>query len=352
MDMKYARLALLAALLAAPCAPAQADTADFYRGKTISLVVGYGPGGGYDLFARLLARYMPNHMPGKPSVVVQNMPGAASLRATNYLAVTAPKDGTVIAAFDRNMPLIAVIGGNPNVQFDPLKLTWLGTLSDSTEDSFTLFMRKRADVKSIEDLRRPGGPQITVGVTSAGATDHDVTVLLKDVLGLNIKLVPGYQDSNTIGLAVENGELDGQFVNYISTKVGKPAWADPKGKMQVLMQFARKTRHPELPDVPTALELSKSETATQMIEMAEIPYLVARPYAAPPGIPADRAEALQKAFMASARDPEFAREAAKINLELTPLDAKQTLAVVQRLADIPQAQRDQLRDIMYGAPKN
>ncbi|MDB5543761.1 MAG: uncharacterized protein JWO64_910 [Hyphomicrobiales bacterium] len=350
--MKYAKAALLTALLVAPCAKAQADTADFYRGKTISLVVGYGPGGGYDLFARLLARYMPNHMPGKPSVVVQNMPGAASLRATNYLAVTAPKDGTVIAAFDRNMPLIAVIGGNPNVQFDPLKLTWLGTLSDSTEDSFTLFMRKRADVKSIEDLRRPGGPQITVGVTSAGATDHDVTVLLKDVLGLNIKLVPGYQDSNTIGLAVENGELDGQFVNYVSTKVGKPAWADPKGKMQILMQFARKTRHPELPDVPTALELSKNETATQMIEMAEIPYLVARPYAAPPGIPADRAEALQKAFMESARDPDFVKEAAKINLELTPLDAKQTLAVVQRLADIPQAQRDKLRDIMYGAPKN
>jgi tripartite-type tricarboxylate transporter receptor subunit TctC len=352
MTMNFARLALLTALSIAPLVPAQADTADFYRGKTINLVVGYGPGGGYDLFARLLARYMPNHMPGKPGVVVQNMPGAASLRATNYLAVTAPKDGTVIAAFDRNMPLIAVIGGNPNVQFDPLKLTWLGTMSDSTEDSFTLFMRKRADVTGIEDLRRPGGPQITVGVTSAGATDHDVTVLLKDVLGLNIKLVPGYQDSNTIGLAVESGELDAQFVNYVSTKVGKPTWADPKGKMQILMQFARKTRHPELLDIPTALELSKNENATQMIEMAEIPYLVARPYAAPPGIPADRAEALQAAFMATARDPDFAREAARINLELTPLDAKQTLAVVQRLVDIPQAQRDKLRNIMYGAPKN
>lgn len=349
--MTFARLALATALLALPAQHARADAADFYRGKTINLVVGYGPGGGYDLFARLLARFLPNHMPGKPGIVVQNMPGAASLRATNYLAVTAPKDGTVIAAFDRNMPLIAVIGGNPNVQFDPLKLTWLGTLSDSTEDSFTLFMRKRGDVKSIEDLRRANGPQITVGVTSAGATDHDVTVLLKDVLGLNIKIVPGYQDSNTIGLAVENGELDGQFVNYVSTKVARPAWADPKGKMQVLMQFARKTRHPELPDAPTALELAKTDTARQMVDLAEIPYLVARPYAAPPGIPADRAQALQDAFMATARDPDFAAEAKKINLELTPLDAKQTLAVVERLAAIPQDQRDKLRDIMYGAPK-
>ncbi len=349
--MVLKKLALMLALVALPGAGARADVADFYRGKTINLVVGYGPGGGYDLFTRLLARYMGAHLPGKPAFVVQNMPGAASLRATNYLAVTAPKDGTVIAAFDRNMPLIALIGGNPNVQFDPLKLNWLGTLSDSTEDAFVLWARKRGDVKSIEDLRRPGGPVLTVGVTSPGATDHDVTVLVKDVLGLNLKIVPGYQDSNAIGLAVENGELDAQFINYVTAKVAKPSWADPKGHMQVLMQFARKTRHPELPDAPTALQLSKSEVATQMINMAEVPYLVARPYAAPPGIPADRAEALQKAFMETAQDPEFAAEAKKLNLELTPMDAKKTLAAVQMLADLPQVQRDKLRDIMYGAPK-
>ncbi len=349
--MVLKKLALMLALVALPGAGARADVADFYRGKTINLVVGYGPGGGYDLFTRLLARYMGAHLPGKPAFVVQNMPGAASLRATNYLAVTAPKDGTVIAAFDRNMPLIALIGGNPNVQFDPLKLNWLGTLSDSTEDAFVLWARKRGDVKIIEDLRRPGGPVLTVGVTSPGATDHDVTVLVKDVLGLNLKIVPGYQDSNAIGLAVENGELDAQFINYVTAKVAKPSWADPKGHMQVLMQFARKTRHPELPDAPTALQLSKSEVATQMINMAEVPYLVARPYAAPPGIPADRAEALQKAFMETAQDPEFAAEAKKLNLELTPMDAKKTLAAVQMLADLPQVQRDKLRDIMYGAPK-
>ena len=192
--MKIAKLALLTALLATTAA--QADPADFYRGKNINLVVGYGPGGGYDLFARLLARFMPNHMPGKPSVVVQNMPGAASLRATNYLAVAAPKDGTVIAAFDRNMPLIAVIGGNPNVNRPAETDVARHAFRNSTEDSFTLFMRKRPDVKAIEDLRRPGGPQITVGVTSAGATDHDVTVV-EGVLGLNIKLIPAIEDFRT-----------------------------------------------------------------------------------------------------------------------------------------------------------
>jgi tripartite-type tricarboxylate transporter receptor subunit TctC len=332
--------------------PSYADPADFYKGKTINLIIGYGPGGGYDIFARLLARWYGTHMPGKPNVVVQNMPGAASLRATNYIAQQAPKDGTYIAAFDRNMPLIAIIGGNPNVQFDPLKLTWLGTLSDSTEDAFNLFVRKRADVTSIEDLRKPNAPQITVGVTGAGATDHDITVLMRDVLGLNIKVVPGYPDSNTVGLAVENGELDGQFVNFVSTKVAHPEWIGPNSKMQVLMQFARKTRHPELPNVPTALELSRSTDATKMIELAEIPYLIARPYAAPPDIPADRAKALQDAFIATTRDPEFVTEVHKLNLELSPLNAEQALGVVRQLVQFDQAQKDKLRDIMYGPTKN
>jgi tripartite-type tricarboxylate transporter receptor subunit TctC len=141
-------------------------------------------------------------------------------------------------------------------------------------------------------------------------------------------------------------------VNYVSTKVARATWTQPNGNMQVLMQFARKTRHPELPNVPTALELSKNANATKMIELAEIPYLIARPYAAPPGIPEDRAKALQDAFMATARDPDFVSEATKLNLELTPLNAEQALGVVKQLVAFDQAQKDKLRDIMYGPAKN
>jgi tripartite-type tricarboxylate transporter receptor subunit TctC len=349
MRLKGLALAVAAAI---SHGAAQADEAQFFQGKSINLIVGYGPGGGYDIFARVFARFMPNHVPGKPGMVVQNMPGASSLRATNHLYVNAPKDGTVIAAFDRNMPLIALLGGNPNVQFDPLKLTWLGTLSDSTDDSFTLIIRKRPDIRSIGDLRKAGGPQITVGVTNPGATDHDVTVLLKEVLGLNIRVVGGYQDSNTVALAVERGELDGQFVNFVSTKAARPAWIDPKGAMQTLLQFARKTRHAELPDVPTALEIARDDAARQMIQLAEIPYLVARPYAAPPNLTPERARILQDAFIKTARDSEFVAEAKKLNLEVSPLDAKETLAVIERLAQIPQAQRNRLREIMYSSTKN
>ncbi len=342
-------LALTVCLLAGRVA--RADVADFYRGKVVSIVVGYGPGGGYDLFARLLARYLGNHIPGKPAVVVQNMPGAASLRATNYLATGAPKDGTVIATFDRNMPLIAFIGGSPNVQFDPLKLTWLGTLSDSSEDAFVIWARKRPDIASIEDLRRPGGPTLTVGVTGAGATDNDVAVLLKDVLGLRLKIVPGYQDSNAVGLAVENGELDGQLIGYVVGKIAKPAWTDPNGKMRVLMQFARKTRHPELPDAPTARELARDDASARLIDMAELPYIVARPYAAPPGLPSDRAAALQEAFAETIHDADFLAEAKRLNLDMTPLDAKDTFAAVAALGNSPPELRETLRVILYGAPK-
>lgn len=330
---------------------AHADVADFYRGKSINIIVGYGPGGGYDLFARMLARHMGSHVPGNPAVTVQNMPGAASLRATNHLATAAPKDGTVIAAFDRNMPLIAFVEGSPNVQFDPLKLTWLGTLSDSSKDAFVVWTRKRPDIQSVDDLLRPGGATLTVGVAGVGATDNDVAVLLREVLGLRLKIVPGYQDSNKIALAVDNGEVDGQLVNYITRKITHPAWADPVGKMQVLLQFARSTRLPELAQAPTAQELAKDDASLQLIRMAELPYVVSRPFAAPPGIPADRAEALQSAFINAARDPAMVGEANKLQLDLTPLDARQTLAAVEELGRSSPELRKRIREILYVAPK-
>ncbi|MBX9761350.1 MAG: hypothetical protein K2Y29_21415 [Beijerinckiaceae bacterium] len=249
------------------------------------------------------------------------------------------------------MPLIAFVDGSANVQFDPLKLTWLGTLSDSSLDAFVVWTRKRPDIQSVQDLLRPGGPTLTVGVAGVGATDNDVAVLLREVLGLRLKIVPGYQDSNTVALAVENGEVDGQLVNYITRKITHPAWADPNGKMQVLMQFARTTRLPELSHAPTAQELVKDDASLQLIRMAELPYVVSRPFAAPPGIPADRAEALQTAFINAARGAAMVDEARKLQLDLTPLDAKQTLAAVQELSRATPDLRKRLREILYVAPK-
>ena len=155
----------------------------------------------------MIAQYLGKYIPGNPSVVVQNMPGAGSLRSANYMYSGAPKDGTVIGTFGRDIPLVGVMGGNPAVQFDPRKYTWLGSPSSYANDAYLLRARKDAAVKTIADAQRPGGPPLVIGVTGEGGTGNDITVLLRDALGLNLKLVTGYPDNNSKTLAVEQKEL-------------------------------------------------------------------------------------------------------------------------------------------------
>ena len=242
-----------AALLALP---AKADAvADFYRGKTVTLVVGYGPGGGYDIYARLVGRHLGRHIPGNPTIVVQNMPGAGSLRAVNWLYNLAPKDGTAIAHFARNMPLMGMLGNNSNAQFDPRKFNWLGSSSSFANDAYILIVRKDIPVKTIEDARRQGGEPLVLGGTAEGATGNDVPIILRDTIGLNVKQVVGYPDSGGIFLAMERGEIHGRTTDLSSVKAIKPEWLMPNSGFHVLVQFARETRHQDFPNVPTAREL-------------------------------------------------------------------------------------------------
>ena len=299
---------------------------DFYKNRQINLIVGYGPGGGYDITARLLARHLGSFIPGHPAIVVQNMAGAGSMRAANYLYVSAPKDGTTFGVIGRDMPLIGLIGGNASVQFDPRKFTWLGSSSSFADDAYVLIVRTGAPVQSIEAARRPGGPPLVLGGTGEGATDGDVPKILRDALGFNIKQVLGYPDSPSIFLAVERGEVDGRTFDLSSVKASKPAWLAPGSGYRVLLQFARLTRHPDLPEVQTARELASSDAARELIVFAEAPLLImARPFAAPPGLPADRTRALQEAFMAAHRDPGFLAEAAKLGIDISPVGADDML---------------------------
>jgi tripartite-type tricarboxylate transporter receptor subunit TctC len=331
----WAAAALTFAALAGT--PAQADpVADFYKGKQINLVVGYGPGGGNDVYARLLARHMPRHIPGNPNIVVQNMPGAGSLRAANYLYNVAPKDGTAFGTFARALPLLSAVGGNTSVQFDSRKFTWLGSSSSYVNDAYILFVRPDAAVKSIEDARRPDGPQLVLSGTAEGDTSADVPVLLRDALGLRIKLVMGYPDSNAMFFAVENKEVDGRVADLSSVASSRSHWLKPDG-MRTLLQFARTTRHQDFPDVPTARELARTDAERTLIETMELPYALTRPYAAPPGIPAERAKALQAAFMAVHKDPQYLEEAAKLKLDISPIDGAEILKVVERIGGAPPA---------------
>ena len=348
MPWRWARYALTA--LALPCAwmllapPAAADTvADFYRGKTVTLVVGYGPGGGYDVYARLVGRHLGRHIPGNPNVVVQNMPGAGSLRAVNWLNNLAPRDGTAIAHFARNMPLMGMLGTNPNAQFDPRKFTWLGSSSSFANDAYILIVRKDIPVKTIDDARRPGGDPLVLGGTAEGATGNDVPIILRDTIGLNVKQVVGYPDSGAIFLAMERAEVHGRTTDLSSVKAIKPEWLKGGSGFHVLVQFARETRHQDFPNVPTARELARDEARRLLIELTEIPYKLSRPFAAPPGIPEVQARALQRAFAATHRDPQYLAEAEKQRVDVSPVSAEQVLQALKRIESAPQQQLDYLR---------
>ena len=323
---------------------AQAQTPpEFYRGRTVQLVLGYGPGGGYDAYARLVTQHIGKHIPGNPAVVLQHMPGAGSLRATNYLYATAPRDGLTIGGFARDMPFLGVLGHNVNVQFDPRKFTWLGSVASSADDAYLMFVRRDAAIRNIEDLRQKGGPPLVLGVTGEGGGGNDWTILLRDLLGLNIKLVTGYPDSGGLFLAVERKEIDGRSLDYSALRSSRPDWMKPESGMYALLQFGRATRHPDFPDTPVAGELARDENARRMIEVADISNTLARPFAAPPGIPQDRARALQGAFNAVVKDPDFLADAAKMRVDVSPLDSAEMLARVERLASAPPDVLDQFR---------
>jgi tripartite-type tricarboxylate transporter receptor subunit TctC len=337
----------LASLAVTPQACAD-PVADFYKGRTITLIVGYGPGGGYDLFARLVARHLGRYLAGNPTVMVQNMPGAGSLRATNYLYAVAPRDGATIGSFARDMPLLAILRTNASVVFDPRKFNWLGSSSDFSRDAYILMVRKDAPVSSIEDARRRDGPPIVLGGTAEGATGSDIPLVLRDALGINIKLVTGYPDNGAIFLAVDRGEVNGRTADLSSMKSLKPEWLLPNGPMRALVQFARATRHPEFADVPTARDLARDEDARALIEFAELSYKMSRPFAAPPGVPAERVEALRQAFAAVQKDRGYLEEAAKLRLEVSPIGGEEVLQTIDHIAAAPPNILDRLRRLIMG----
>lgn len=348
MRMRWAA-ALVAVLgtLAAPQVRADA-VADFYKGKQITLTVSYGPGGGYDVYARTLARYMSKYIPGNPAIVIQNMPGAGSLKGANYLYNVAPKDGTAFGTFARNIPLIGVLKSNPNVQFDPLKFTWLGSSASFADDAYVLMVHKNAQVKSVEDARKPGGPPILLGTTAEGASSDAIGVVLREMLGFNIKQIPGYTDGAALNLAFERGEIEARNVGLSSIRSTKGDWVKPGGIGKVFVVFGRATRHPDYPDAPTARELAKNAKDRNLIEILEVPYSLSRPFAAPPDVPADRAKALQKAFMDTHKDPGYLEEAKKANFDVSPIDGNDVVRLIKVIADTPPDQLKEIEKLVEG----
>jgi tripartite-type tricarboxylate transporter receptor subunit TctC len=324
-------LALYAVALSAHAGTAQ--TAEpFYKGKTVNFLVASVPGGVNDLTARLIARHLGKHIPGNPNIVVQNLQSSGLVLA-NRLYNAAEKDGLTIGIVERGTPQFAILG-EPNARFDPLKFTWLGSVSSYGNDAYSLSVNASFHAKTVDDLRKSDRPSAKIGSTGAGATNGIFTNIAKDVLGLNIQHVRGYRGAAAVFLAMQRNELDGQVVGLSSMKVGQPAlWK--AGAFRPLIMFARTTRFPEFPDVPTGRELTKDPKVLRLFDFAEAPFFMALPLLAPPGLPAERAAALQSAFMAMTRDPAFVAEATKMNLELSPIDGAAVRKVIAQMATTP-----------------
>jgi tripartite-type tricarboxylate transporter receptor subunit TctC len=302
--------AALVAALAAQSAPG-AEIEDFYKGKTVSLLIGYSVGGGYDAYGRLLARHLGKHIPGNPSVVPQNMTGAGSLKAATYLYSVAPKDGTVIGTFSRSQGIAPLLG---KAEFDSRNFTWLGSVTDEVTLCVT---RHDAPVKTFQELMTTPA---TFGGEGAGSDPNIFALLYRNVFGAKIKVVTGYPGTNEIQLATERGEVDGLCGLSWSTLKGRyPHWLTGN-KANVLVQAGIR-KQPELPDVPSASELVKTPEQAKILNLMLIGQAMARPFAAPPGIPPDRRAALITAFERTTADPDFLAEAQRLDFEVHPVGA-------------------------------
>jgi tripartite-type tricarboxylate transporter receptor subunit TctC len=316
-----------AVLIAAAPAARAAGVEDFYKGRTLQVVIGYSAGGGYDLYARALAHHIGRHLPGNPSATAQNMPGAGSLKAANYLYAVAPRDGTLFGIIGRGMAMEPLIGFG-DVKFDARKFTWLGSAGDQVSVCATWHSAK---VRSWNDaLSTP----FTVGAEGSGSDPDIFALMLRNMFGLKLKLVTGYPGGNEISLALEQGEVDGRCGwSWSSIKLAKPAWiADKKLNFIVQMSLARS---PELPDVPLVMDYAKDERQRDILKLVLSRQAMAWPFVAPPEIPFDRKQALRAAFDETMRDPAFIAEATKAQLEVNPTRGTDLEKVIDELYQVP-----------------
>jgi len=334
--------AIAAVTMAAPSLARADAVADFYKGKNIQMIVGSDPGGGYDVYARLLARHIGRFIPGEPNFVVQNMPGAGSIKATNYVYNVAPQDGTVILAPNRTPPFVQILG-QPGPQFDAKRINWLGSLNNEVG---VLEVWHTVPVKTIEDARKT---QVILGVTAPGTDSEVYPTLMNNTVGTKFKIVRGYPGAGAIDLATERGEVQGQSDSFTSMALRYPEW---RSRFNVLAQISL-TKHPAMPDIPLIMDAISAETVVEGMTVDEARTLwelmltqkvMGRPYAVGPGVPPERVTALRAAFHATVDDAQFRADAAKGRSEILAVDGDAIQAMIAKVASAPRAVIDKLND--------
>jgi tripartite-type tricarboxylate transporter receptor subunit TctC len=339
------QIAVLLAAICWPAAAAQAQSVEnFYKSNAITMLVGSGAGGGYDVYARLFARHWTNHIPGHPVIIAKNMPAAAGLAAASTLYNGAEHDGAVIGAFTNGAAMDPLFG-NPAAHYDALRFHWLGSIGKLENVCFTWHT---SPVKTIADAR--AGEVI---VAAAGATSNSAIVpkMLNALIGTRFKVVPGYDTSSGLTMAVERGEAEGICgLSWSTIKASRPHWIADRS-LNVIVQMGL-TKLRDLPDVPSALDLVGDVGNRQVLELILIRQEAGRPFAAAPGAPAERVAALRQAFAETLADPDFIAEAAKAQLEIEPMTGDAIEKMLAKAYAAPKAVVERAAELVYpGAPK-
>ncbi len=321
-------------------ATAQKSVEDFYKGKNIDLVIGYSPGGGYDLYARMVGQHIGKHIPGNPTIIPRNMPGAGSRTAVAWIANVAPKDGLAIATADQSLSVAQAMGDKAltDMKIDTSKLIYIGNPS---ADNNTTSMWNTSKVKTIEDAMKFEAPMGATG----GSTSSQYPRAMNALLGTKFKIILGYPGGNDINLAMERGEVEGRGSNaWASWKSTRPEWIKDK-KISILVQIGL-TKAPDLPDVPLMMDLAKNADDKAVLKLLSASTTIGRPLFTSPGVPEERVKALRKAFDDTMKDPEFLTDAKTRGFDINPVSGEEMQKIVVDIVATPRAVADRLQSII------
>jgi tripartite-type tricarboxylate transporter receptor subunit TctC len=314
--------------LASTAATAAADpVADFYKGKTLDLIIPSSPGGDYDIRGRMIARFMGRYIPGHPNIVPRNMPAGVGIQAANHMAKVAPRDGTVLHIIFQSMPSYQAMGGQA-VEFDVRQFGWIGNTTDSPNVVNSWYT---TGIKTVQDVMEK---ELVVGAPGTGTTSYLYPAAMNALAGTKFKIVTGYPGGNDVNLAMEKGEVGGRGSNsWASWKSGHPEWIAEK-KIYILVQIGLK-RATDLPDVPLMSELAKNEEDRQVLTFISSDMGISRALVTTPGVPPERLAALREAFMEMMKDPDFLTEAAKTQMDISPSSGEEAQKVADSMLDYP-----------------
>jgi tripartite-type tricarboxylate transporter receptor subunit TctC len=336
-------LATLISAVTVEPARSQQSVEDFYRGKQLDMVIGYSPGGTYDLYARLVARFLGNYIPGKPVIVPRNMPGAGSRVAAKWVYAVGPKDGTVLATADQSLAVEQAMG-DKQLDIDTTKLIYIGNPNADNNTTVTWYT---SGVRTIEDAKQK---QVVMGATG-GSTSSQYPKAMNALLGTKFKIVIGYPGGNDINLAMEKGEVDGRGSNaWGAWKATRPDWLRDK-KINILVQIGL-TKAPDLPDVPLLIDLARNEEDRALLKLLSASSTIGRPIFTAPGVPAERVKALRDAFDTMVKDPAFLAEAERERFDINPVAGAEMQKIVAEIVATPKPIADRLLAIIGGVTEN